>query len=76
MPTLVTRDPFARAELVRSQHYTHDTCAWCGSNRQTRTGRPFLYQYRWRSDDDQYYRDDRRDNRFYCSVSCFRCFNW
>lgn len=48
----VSRDPFAREELHRERVYVGSTtgCDWCGSAKQTKGGRKYLYEYRLESD--------------------------
>lgn len=58
--TQLSHDALARTELHRENvfvtqadsfgNYAQD-CAWCGSVRRTRTGKPFLYRYSTTRDD-------------------------
>lgn len=65
----ISRNPFAREELHRSSvPVTHETCAWCGSQR--RGGRDgskrYLYQYRTESDGGRKF----EHSGLFCSKSC------
>lgn len=67
---LVSRDPFAREELHVARIYTDDTCAWCGQNKSTLSGRTYLYRYRVETDGGRTY----EDTKLFCSVACRRTY--
>ena len=69
--SLVSRDPFAREELHRERDYGPATCDWCGQQRRTPSGRPYLFAFRIETDGG---RTSALRGRF-CSVSCLRTYN-
>lgn len=67
----ISRDPFARATIMRSTEYTcGQTCAWCGSVRRTPTGRPHLYRYNVMEDTGR----EGQGRNLFCSIECCRAY--
>lgn len=67
MATQVSRDPYARETTYRKRVYVeHATCAWCGSQKQTPTGRPYLFEYSTESDGGR----TSTDRRLFCGIGC------
>lgn len=46
---LINRNAFARTEVHKERAYGCD-CKWCGTQKTTKTGKLFAYQYRQESD--------------------------
>ena len=63
----ISRDPFAREELVRRVIHTEKTCDWCGNNCHNR-----LFEYGIESD-ALYHRVNWIKGHF-CSVNCMMDF--
>jgi hypothetical protein len=64
---LVSRDPFARTELHRERVYvTSAACDWCGGICRTKSGRHYLWQYRFETDGGRKYTSERK----FCCKSC------
>lgn len=77
MTRMLTRDPFARATLMRERLYVTEctstrTCAWCDNVKHTKNGRAYLFFYWWESDSTM--RRWVHTRRPFCSVSCWRSF--
>ena len=64
----VSRDPFAREDIVRETVETSNTCDWCGNTR--RGGRLFHYGI---ERDDRPGRVDWQSGLF-CSIICMRIY--
>jgi len=67
--TVVSRDPFARVELVRMAVDTDETCAFCGQRRKT--GKLFNYGV----ERDGINTRPHWDTHLFCSVRCYRHFH-
>ena len=82
MARVLSHDPFARFELRRetvflamphAKSWNTRTCAWCGSYKSTKSGRPFLYCYSTQSDGF-----GARTNTLsgeFCSKGCMQSFH-
>jgi hypothetical protein len=78
MPRNISRDPFARRNVVREtvrldSETANTTCAWCGQVKTRPSGHTFLYRYGW--DDDQGPRQSSMQTKMFCSRSCERSYN-
>lgn len=65
----LSRDPFARTEVIRSvetlhEHRQSDGCAWCGGFR--RVGEKSLFRYGTETDSGRTYKDAKA----FCSIGC------
>jgi hypothetical protein len=74
MTRLLSRDPFARVDLVREnvEVTASYTCDWCGRAPRTRKdGSAYLYRYSNEND------NGRRGRMWglFCSVDCCRAYN-
>lgn len=68
---IVSRDPFAREEIHKERIYGLGACRWCGQQRKTPKGKPFLYQYRVESDGGR-----KSDiTGLFCAVDCLRSYH-
>lgn len=68
---LINRDPFARAELHKRNEYGA-SCAECGNQRVTKTGR--RYAFRYRTEFDSIAGRASEDSRAFCSIACRRAY--
>lgn len=64
MARLISRDPFARTELVRDNISEHGECSWCGQ--------PARYRYAVTSDDRPLIRWMKG---IFCSIQCCRIYH-
>ena len=74
MSRLVSRDPFARTEILSHRFYDEResaTCAFCGQRKVTKNGRHYLYRFVHETD------GGRRSSptHMFCGVDCFRAYN-
>ena len=69
----VSRNPFARTEVVRFSVNVspNGTCDWCGRTRLSKTGRNTLFRYATQSDGG---RENVHTGQF-CSKSCHDCYH-
>lgn len=69
---LVSRDPYARAELHRRNDYSAHDCANCGGARRTKAGKKYLFRYR--TEFDSINGRVSEDAKAFCSISCRRAY--
>jgi len=70
---MVSRNVFARMELHKRRVNVASTCGckWCGSNTQTKAGKPYLYEFENQSDGGRTY----AVSGAFCSVSCMKSYH-
>lgn len=71
--TMVSRNAFARTELHKFAETVQPDkgCAWCGGNKQAKSGRVYLYRFETQSDGGRKY----EASGLFCCVSCFRSYH-
>ncbi len=73
MTVSISRNPFAREDVIREVVKTTCTCQWCGQKRHKK-GQPIdgLFAYGVENDNGRQSIDYRH---LFCSVGCFRAYN-
>lgn len=66
MSKYINRNPFARETVMSDRVYGGDTCKWCGSFGQTKTGRKYVFRYSIHSDGGKV----SKDRYLFCSWDC------
>lgn len=74
MPTTISRDPFARTELVREVTENKGECDWCGSRRRSPKGN-ILGLFRYGTEADGLYTRVNWASGHFCSIGCCRAYN-
>ena len=74
MSKVISRDPFARVELIREivhlGELTGPTCEWCGcAGKFNKSGRT-LFRYSYEDDSGRRHFNEK----LFCCVSCFRAY--
>lgn len=75
--TVYNRDCFAREDYVKQKIFVSDkeTCAWCGSVKQSKTGFKRKYLFRYGTQPDSISGKVYWQKELFCCVDCMRIYN-